>query len=408
MVEGSVGDRMIEMSEKFKKLQDAALKYYFQGEGIKAYNKWEEALNCCVTPLSGDTASTLWNNLGLAKSLTYPGEGIDEYTKAATVATSQANRNEAKWNLSLSLLYNNEHIGWLLYESRFLRTSFDSVKFTELPIPYISVYHDSTKSIDENIEIWLKSNIDNRHLLILDEQGFGDSIMFASVWREIAKRAKSVVFQCKSELLTLFQNSFSEFKNVELIGGTTLPAQNVLSRDAYIYAGTAFGMMCNKYISTNYLKPSVKSIDKWKEIFKLDLRKKIGFNLSSNPKSRNSMTRSITDESLQKSIAMNYISGNEVFIPLSPSATRFANLNNIRHDVKSNIVDFEDVASIMMLMDDIVSVSTASAHLAGAIGVNAKIYYHDDTNEWRWNKNWRNKDNTKMSLIYPHVELIEM
>lgn len=393
----------------FDKLQKDALNHFSKNESDLAYDCWNKAMSLCENSIKDDTISTLWYNMGLARSQKTPGNGFEEYVHAIKNAKTTRAANEAKWNLSLCLLYNNEHLGWMLYDTRFMRSTNDGVKFTQLPIPYISMSYDSTKSIEDNTNIWMRNNIIDKHILILDEQGFGDSIMFASVWSTIASMAKSVIIQCKPELLSLYECSFAQFANVEFIAGTKLPNRAVMSRDGYTYAGTAFGMMFNKYKNVKYLRASDAKIQLWNDIINPSqiLTKKIGFNLLTNQQAGNAVERSAIEHAIQKKIAIHCDAIGAAIIPISPTSMKFANLS-ITPNIKNKITDFEDSAAIMSVMDEVVSVSTASAHLAGAIGVNTKIYYRDDTNEWRWSKLWRMYDDVNRSMIYPSVELIDI
>lgn len=180
-----------------------------------------------------------------------------------------------------------------------------------------------------------------------------------------------------------------------------------MSRNGYTYAGTAFGMMYKKYQSTCYLKPSAERIQLWKDNFGSLTGRKIGFNLMTNQNAGNANERSIKDSSLQKKIALDIDAIGSILVPISPTSKSFANLK-ILDSIRSKITDFEDSAAIMSLVDEVISVSTASAHLAGAIGVKTRVYFQDDTNEWRWCKNWRSNVDSSISILYPSVKIIDI
>ncbi|GHF29527.1 protein FlbA [Kordiimonas sediminis] len=57
---------------------------------------------------------------------------------------------------------------------------------------------------------WEGENLEGKTLLIMNEQGLGDEILFASVYKEIIARAKKVILTCDIRLKTLLERSFPE------------------------------------------------------------------------------------------------------------------------------------------------------------------------------------------------------
>ena len=108
-------------------------------------------------------------------------DSINEHLKAANL---NDHNHLAKWNLSLAYLLNgNLKKGFELYESRFLKNK--------------SKLFNSVKSLRE---------IKNKKILIVAEQGFGDTIQFSRYLNLVKSYAKEVNFLPPPELYNFFEN----------------------------------------------------------------------------------------------------------------------------------------------------------------------------------------------------------
>jgi hypothetical protein len=86
-----------------------------------------------------------------------------------------------------------------------------------------------------NCPMWNGGLIDR--LLLIAEQGVGDEVLFASVLPDALSRAREVIFECDSRLVSIFQRSFPRLKciprKVESIDDS-LPRWNEYKADAFL------------------------------------------------------------------------------------------------------------------------------------------------------------------------------
>lgn len=128
--------------------------------------------------------------------------------QAMAAAADDHERNIAKHNLAQVLLRRGRLTpGWNYYETEI---SFDMTK--RLPFP-----------------AWEGASLEGKRLLIWQDQGIGDVILFGTMFGEVIKRAKSVVVECEKKLIPLIRRSFPEATIVPRTSGGL--CANRLSRE---------------------------------------------------------------------------------------------------------------------------------------------------------------------------------
>ncbi|MEK6879659.1 MAG: tetratricopeptide repeat protein [Nanoarchaeota archaeon] len=267
-------------------------------------------------------------------------EALEHYDKAVKL-----NKNffDASWNKSLILLLLGRFKeGWIDYESRFKKKNpSDSRNF--------------------NNPKWNGSDLKEKKILIVSEQGFGDNIQFIRYIPLIKEKGAYIILECKKELIDLF----SQIKEIdEIIERGNNQIENV-KIDYYIHLmslpkifNTNLGNIPN---NTPYLKADFKLVEKFKPKFKTN-KFNIGIVWAGNPLQDNDKNRSTTFEKF-KSLKIPDV----VFFSLQKGdASKQLNDPEII-DIADEINDFNDTAAVIENLDLIISVDTSVAHLAGAM-----------------------------------------
>jgi FKBP-type peptidyl-prolyl cis-trans isomerase 2 len=282
------------------------------------------------------------------------------YEKAISINPEYA---DAHWNIALiDLLLGNYKDGWKGYEWRWKLEGLDLKKQISLPV-------------------WDGSDIRGKRLIIVTEQGFGDTIQFVRYIPMVKEQGIQVFFQCQKELIPLLQHRSDIQEVFEL--RSTLPEADFschllsLSR---IFDTT----LENIPSSVPYILPSDAQIKKWGErIAEERGRLKIGIAWVGNPDLARSYYRSCTLQEFSPLMGLEGI----VFYSLQKGEA--ANEANeipkglILTDYTNEINDFAETAGLLYNLDLVISIDTAVAHLAGAMGkpVWTLLPFIPD---WRW------------------------
>lgn len=323
----------------------------------RQFDKAEEIYKTLLD-LEPNTASH-WFNLGLV----YNGKDCKEKAKQAFIRAVQLEPNfaEARWNLSLlQLAEGNYTEGWQNYEFRQYLDDF---------APYKRAFTAPT---------WQGQDIRDKTLLIYDEQGFGDAIQFIRFAPLAKEYCNTLIVQCSKSLVRLFASLSCisyVYEHSEQLPHFDYHC-SILSLPA-IFKTTLQSIPATvPYLSSIYSKRAYLKdlIRQDKAVLKVALSW-----LGKSPKEKSCPLelfkvlahRDISFYNIQK-----YDEQNEGAYP--PKELRWVNLVD-------KIADFSDTAAIIEEMDLVITVCTANAHLAGALGKPVWIMLLYDA-DWRWLK----------------------
>jgi tetratricopeptide (TPR) repeat protein len=315
----------------------------------------ERAIQCA--PLSADAHNARGAALAdMGKHL----EAQESYQRSIAIDPTHA---EAHWNSGLiKLAHGDFQTGWKLYEHRWEVKSLKLVR----PSPNVALW-TGTQSIDRKV------------ILLHAEQGYGDTIQFCRFSEALAARGARVILSVPESLRTLL-TCVPGVDRVVAQGSAppvdlqcslmSLPGALKVDEKALAH-------------SVPYFRAEKSSIKKWAD--RLDPRNKaarIGLAWAGRLTHANDFNRSIPLQillpitryqcewiSLQKEVRAT----DEAWLAAAPEIARLG----------EEITDFADAAALIENLDLVITVDTAIAHLAGAMGKPVWILL-PHVADWRW------------------------
>ena len=268
----------------------------------------------------------------------------------------------AHWNLALNLLLQGRYEeGWQEYEWRWRKPDFTSpCRHTDIPL-------------------WNGSSLEGKTILLHAEQGFGDAIQFIRYAPLVAERGGTVVIECHPQLVRLFQ-SVAGVHSVVPFGAPLPPfsCQAPLLSLPGIFGTT----LQNIPSDCPYLRVKPEARLKWSTFMSAyQENRRIGLVWAG--KKYPDPLRSCRLEELAPLAAANdstFFSlqlGDEV----GQAVTQPSGVNLV--DLTAQIDDFADTAALIELLDLVITVDTAVAHLAGSMGKQVYLML-PFAPDWRW------------------------
>ncbi len=215
---------------------------------------------------------------------------------------------------------------------------------------------------------WDGTALDGARLLLWAEQGFGDAIQFARYVPLAAARGGRVVLACPGKLVRLFAT---------LDGvAEVVPLEHLPVYDLQAPLMSLPGLFPEPIAQhAPYLRPDPALSATWKSRIGGGERIKVGLAWRGSPTHENDAERSMAASFLGPLLEVPGID----FFSLQVGASPPDGLA----DLAPELNDFADTAAAMAGLDLVISVDTAQAHLAGALGVPLWLALAFAP-EWRW------------------------
>jgi Flp pilus assembly protein TadD len=217
--------------------------------------------------------------------------------------------------------------------------------------------------------LWLGAQpVSGKTILLHAEQGFGDTIQFIRYAPLLADRGAKVICEVQPELRPLL----SQFKDITVIAsGSPLPAFDL--HCPLLSLPLAFATLLEAIpAATPYIDTSAERVAYWRDRLP-PAGPRAGFVWSGSPTHKNDSNRSIALECLAPLFEDPPIRCFSLQSELrAADAEVLDRLPNLVH-LGSALRDFADTAAVISLLDIVISVDTAVAHLAGALGKPAVI-----------------------------------
>ena len=222
---------------------------------------------------------------------------------------------------------------------------------------------------------WDGSFLVGRTIVVYAEEGLGDAIQFFRFIPLLQQRGARVIVECPAALVPLARQLPGVVDVI--VTGTPWPQCHVqcslLSLPMLMWIG-----LQSLPREVPYLQAEPEKIAAWKS--KLDgcAGKRIGLAWSGNPKHSRNKARSIPVEKLA---ALTEVPGVS-FISLQKDCATLPDSPKLL-DLTADLTDFSQTAALIANLDLVITVDTAVAHLAGAMGKPVWILV-TALPDWRW------------------------
>ena len=337
---------------------DYADAYYNLGNAFQKQGKLEQSTQAYqkAIQIQPDYAEAYFN---LGNSLREQGK-LKESTQALQKAVQiQPDYADAHFNLAMLLLLQGQFVeGWEKYEWR---------------------WDSSLKSQKRNFKrpLWDGTSLSSKSILIYAEQGFGDSIQFVR-YIDLFPDTTTIIVACQPELKSLL-------KRIGRIDILVTKGEDIPKFDFHapiVSLPHIFGTVLETIpAKIPYLYPDKNSDFAFLSNDERDL--KVGIAWAGSPTHINDRNRSI---SLNNFKCLLDIKGCEFFslqVGEHHRDIKRCGYSRIIKDLGKQFTNFHHTASAILQLDLVISVDTAVAHLAGALGkpVWTLLPFIPD---WRW------------------------
>jgi tetratricopeptide (TPR) repeat protein len=227
--------------------------------------------------------------------------------------------------------------------------------------------------------LWLgQESLEGRTILLYAEQGFGDTIQFCRYAPMVKARGATVIMEAAPPLLPLLRT----LKGVdELVAfGQRLPPFDF--QTPMMSLPLAFDTRLESIpAEVPYLAADPERVEKWREILGPRRGLRVGLAWSGNRELQSDNVRSARLAELAALFrdCIEYVSVQKDVRPHDLAEAPRLGLRLYGEQIE----DFADTAALISLMDIVVSVDSAPAHLAGAIAKEVWLLLYF-ASEWRW------------------------
>jgi tetratricopeptide (TPR) repeat protein len=289
-----------------------------------------------------------------------------------------------RYNLATTLLKMGSYAdAWPLYEAR---SAGNEADWTGI------LGHQPANNVIP-IPKWRGEALAGKSLLVVCEQGLGDTIQFVRFMGMLRARGLSkLTVACDKQLQRLLRSA----DGVDAVTISETPV-GFLAYDYYCLMMSVpyhLGITLDHLpIKLPYLRPERHRIEHWKTRLKqriLPKRFRVGLVWAGNPRVNDVTSHAIDRRRsihLSRLLPVLQVPG-VAFVSLQKGASARAQLAKLPIDLQpldlmDEVEDMADTASIIPNLDLVIAVDTAVAHLAGALGRNVWLMSRFDSC-WRW------------------------
>jgi len=399
--QGRFSDALVDYDAALAIAPDYCLAISHRGSTLRALKRYDEALAAIdqALRLQPDSAEILTNRGDTLGEVARFAEALNDYDRAlelkpaypeawcnrGNVLRALRRYDEALASYAVALDIDPEHavahmneglcrllvgdmaVGWEKYEWRFKTPDM---------LPHVRRFEQP---------LWLgQLPLSGKRILLYAEQGFGDIIQFCRYAQLVAERGAHVILEVQPALRSLLVQS------ADIAGIAQVFAQgDALPEFDYQCPLLSLPLACATTLESipapaSYLHGEDARIRRWEaRLGTKPTQARVGLAWSGNPEHSNDRSRSLPLAALGPLLDMpvQYVSVQKI---LREEATEAAWL--AQHGVAhfgDQLQNFADTAALLSCMDLVITVDTAVAHLAGALGkpVWVLLPYGPD---WRW------------------------
>lgn len=334
-----------------------------QGNTLRAQHQPAAALRCYAQAfLENPDNAAAWNNYGnVLRECGHSQRAIPFLQHAIVLDPSSATAN---FNLAIAYLAMGDYVqGWKLYEHRW---NFEHMAGT---LPQYSQPR------------WQGQDLQGRHIFVVGEQGHGDNIQFARYLYNLHVAGARITFATTDPLRPLFAGS-SVIERV--IGHGDQPEPFDYWTPLMSIPGVLGITLENMPRSISYVTPHADLFQQWQQRLGPKTRMRVGFAWSGRTDNWLNEHKGMPFEQM-----LNLIQSNPqlewINLQIDANAEQEAELAKAGVRMwPGSITSFADSSALVAHCDVVISVDTAVAHLAGALGRPTWLMLNWFAPCWRW------------------------
>ena len=272
-----------------------------------------------------------------------PHDAIASYRQAIARDPDYA---DAHWNEALQHLALGAYdAGWTQYEWRWRRPAYPMKRFSERD--------------------WVGGSLTGRTILLTAEQGFGDTFQFIRYAALVKKRAAAVIVECQPEL----KQALAYTAGIDRRVGQGEPVPAFDRHAAMLSLPRLLGTnLATIPADIPYIRPDPLRVAAWRGQIRRGGGRNVGLVWRGNPKNSDDRKRSMDVATIAKLCGLAGINWFSLQIDATSEEIAILSRDAGVHDCAPALKDWADTAALMAMLDLVVTVDTAVAHLAGAMG----------------------------------------
>lgn len=220
-------------------------------------------------------------------------------------------------------------------------------------------------------------------ILLIGDQGYGDTIQFARYIPLVAERCQQVILGCSAEMAPLLAR-------IPGVGVCCHRWNEIPGHAAHTRLSSLAGLFHTRLETipggVPYITPDPVRKGIWSDRLNSQLplgRRRIGIAWSGRPTHPNDRRRSIRLERLAPLAGAGPASFVSLQKPLPSADTNSMSIFPGLVDISETLIDFEETAALIANLDLVITVDTAMGHLSGALGKPVWILL-PKASDWRW------------------------
>ena len=337
-----------------------------QGNTYREQHLPEQALQQYAVAMATDRGSSgAFNNYGnVLREIGDPVGAVPFLQRAIQLDPANVTHH---FNLSVAYLLSGDYVrGWPAYEARH---NFEHLKGTIPNYPW---------------PVWNGEDLTGKTIFIRGEQGHGDIIQFVRFIQNLKNIGGTVTVQVTNGLIPLIQSS-EIGRGVRVIGYAENPG------DAFDYwlpimslPGKLNVRVDNLPTVIQYLNPDPALVADWRRNLGVKNRLRVGFAWSGRRDSWINQHKAMPFETMLGLIRSH---ADYEWYNLQTDCTAEEEKELVSAGVRcfpGGVNSFADTAALVANLDVVVSVDTATAHLAAALGKPTWIMLNNYAPCWRW------------------------
>lgn len=243
---------------------------------------------------------------------------------------------------------------------------------------------------------WRGEVMPGKRLMVFDEQGYGDNLMFARFLPRLLELGMDVTLTCPDALYALMAWQ-PALRRVRVVKRLANPQWDGVDR--YIPIMSLAHVLGVDHpvreVEFPYLSPPPDLVERWRGRLNTDSKLKVGVAWAANPRQSVGRERSVPWDD----VALLFSAADTHFYSLQVGPGRLEGSRPEIEDLAPELYDFADTFAVVSELDLVITVDTSVAHVAGALGKACWVMAPFLT-DWRFSA-----DANGMSWWYPRTRV---